>query len=92
MNRTVLPKPPDPDRYLNPREWQKATFQWMSAVKARIETDSTANTSPIAPFVVGTYTAVSTITGTDAASNFVATLVTAMQAQGITASHSQRTS
>ena len=92
MNRTRLPNPPDPTRYTNPMDWQKAMFGWAQEVKGRIETDSTVNTAPIAPFVVGTYTATNTIVGTDAVSNFVATLVTGMQTQGITAPNSQRLS
>lgn len=57
----------------------------MLGVKQRVETDSAANVRPVSPFVVGTYTAVNTMTGTDALSNFVATFITAMQAKGITA-------
>jgi len=63
----------------------------MAQVKHRLETDSVVNTQPIAPFVVGTYTAVNTVTGTDALSNFVATIVSAMQSQGITAPVLKRT-
>lgn len=93
MNRTVLPAPPNPDAspYAgNPTAWSRAMFQWMSAVKGRIETDSNANTTPIGPFVVGTYTPTTTINGTDATSNFVASLVTAMQGRGITSANIQR--
>lgn len=72
-------------------QWQLATWRWMTQVKSRIEADSIVNTSPIAPFVTGTYTAVNTVTGTDALSNFVATLVTGLQQQGITAPVQKRT-
>ena len=92
MNRTILATPPNPANFTNPADWMKETFNWMSLVKSRIETDSNVNTSPIAPYVVGTYTATNTIVGTDATSNFVATLVTGMQKQGITAPVSQRIS
>lgn len=88
MNRTQLPAPPDPSDTAysgNPSAWQKAAFRWMSLVKGRIETDSAVNVRPVGPFVVSTYTAISTVTGTDALSNFVATLVSAMQTKGLTA-------
>lgn len=92
MNRTQLPSPPNPETYGdNVMAWQRAMYGWMSLVKGRIETDSQVNTTPIGPFVVDTYTAVSTITGTDDASNFIATLVTAMNQKGITAPNVQRT-
>lgn len=93
MNRTQLPAPPDPGSPAysgNPLAWQRAAFQWMAQVKGRIETDSAVNSRPVGPITVGTYTAVSTVTGTDALSNFVATLVTAMQGQGITTPVLQR--
>jgi hypothetical protein len=91
MNRTQLPAPPNPSSYgANTQQWQQAVYQWMSQVKSRIETDSMVNTAPIAPFVVSSYTYVNTMTGTDALSNFVATLVEAMQTKGITAPNSQR--
>lgn len=94
MNRSQLPAPPNPDNSAyagNVIAWQRAVYNWMAQVKGRLETDSQANTTPIGPFVVGTYTAVSTITGTDDASNFIATLVTAMNQKGITAPNVQRT-
>lgn len=90
MNRTQIPIPPDPARFSDPSDWMKATFEWMRYVKGRLETDSAANTQPVAPFVVGTYTTTNTIVGTDATSNFLATLVTGLQKQGITAPTSQR--
>lgn len=90
MNRTFLPNPPNPASFPTVTAWQTAAFLWMSQIKSKIEADSTVNSSPIAPFVVGTYTAVQTVTGTDALSNFVATLLKAMQAKGITAPNSQR--
>lgn len=85
-NRTILPAPPNPNAPAyagNPDQWQTAVFQWMSAVKSRIETDSAANVRPVSPFVVSTYTAVNTMTGTDALSNFLATFITALQAKGV---------
>jgi hypothetical protein len=91
MNRTTLPAPPNPDAYNDAMAWARAAYRWMLDSKQRIETDSTVNGQPIAPFVLGTYTAVNTITGTDATSNFVATLLAAMQQKGTAASVSQRT-
>lgn len=91
MNRTQLPNPPDPGAPAyagNPQLWGRAAYQWMLQVKERIETDSEVNVRPMAPFVVSTYTAVNTMTGTDALSNMVATLITAMQAKGLTATRS----
>lgn len=90
MIRTRLPDPPNPATYVNVIDWQRHMFEWARKVKGLIETDSTVNTQPIGPFVVDAYTAVSTITGTDDTSNFVATLVTAMNQKGITAPNIQR--
>ena len=92
MNRTYLAIPPNPAGYPTIGAWQQAAYQWMLSVKGRIEADSAVNSAPIAPYVVATYTPTSTITGTDATSNFVATLVAGMQSQGITAPNSQRNS
>lgn len=83
MNLTRLPVPPNPDSYGNPSAWSKAAYEWMVITKSIIETDSTVNTAPIAPFQIGSYTAVNTLTGTDSTSNFVATLVTSMQQSGL---------
>jgi hypothetical protein len=90
MNRTILPIPPKPADFSKPGDWMDAAYQWMLNAKTRIETDSTVNIAPVAPFLVGTYTAVSTVTGTDALSNFVATFVAALQAKGLSAPNSQR--
>lgn len=87
MNRTTLPAPPNPKGFASVTNWQDATYAWMQKVKAQIETDSAANIGPIGPFVVGTYTAVATVTGTDTLSNFVATLITAMQKKGLTSAN-----
>lgn len=86
MNRTTLPSPPDPNStaYSNsPSAWQTAMFQWALQVKSRVETDSAVNIRPVSPFVVSTYTAVNTMTGTDALSNFLATFITALQLKGL---------
>lgn len=91
MNRTMLPAAPNPSDPMysgNPVSWQRAAYQWMQVVRERIETDSEVNVRPMAPFVVSTYTAVNTMTGTDALSNVVATLISAMQAKGLTATRS----
>jgi hypothetical protein len=93
MNRTILSAPPDPNapRFAgSPDQWQSAMYQWALDVKKRVETDSAANIQPVAPFVVGTYTSTNTLVGTDATSNFLATLVTALQVKGITASNPTR--
>ena len=86
MNRTTLPAPPDPNSVAfsgNPNAWQTAMFQWASQVKQRVETDSAVNIRPVSPFVVVSYTATNTMTGTDALSNFLATFITALQAKGL---------
>jgi hypothetical protein len=86
MNRTQLPLPPDPSEAAysgNPQAWQRAAYQWMQQAKLRLETDSTVNVRPVTPFQLGTYTATNTLTGTDATSNFVATLVAAMTTKGL---------
>lgn len=88
MNRTIVSAPPNPDAQPysgNPAAWQAAMYQWALDTKKRIETDSAANVRPVSPFAVSTYTAIATVTGTDDLSNFVATLVTALQVKGITA-------
>ena len=93
MNRTQLPAPPDPNSPVysgNPALWQRAAYLWMAKVKQQIETDSAVNIAPIGPLSVSTYTATATVTGTDALSNFVATMVTLMQSKGITAPTTQR--
>lgn len=91
MNLTILPAPPNPSDAMftgNPMAWQREAYRWMEIVKERIETDSAVNIRPMTPFVVSTYTAVNTMTGTDALSNVVATLISAMQAKGLTATRS----
>lgn len=88
MNRTIISSPPDPNssRYSSsPDQWQAAMYRWALDVKSRIETDSGVNVRPVAPFTVASYTAVNTLTGSDDTSNFLATLVTALQGKGITA-------
>lgn len=88
MNRTQLPAPPNPEMAPysnNPALWQSAMFRWASEAKQRIENDSAVNVRPVAPFAVSTYTAVNTVTGTDALSNFISTFITALQQKGITA-------
>ena len=94
MNRTQLPLPPDPSSPVysgNPMAWQKAAHQWMQQVKGRIETDSAVNTVPIGPFVVGTYTVATSVSGTDPLSNFVASVVSALISKGLLTSLPQRT-
>lgn len=91
MNRTTLPAPPDPNSPFysgNPSSWQTAMFKWASEVKQRVETDSAVNIRPVAPFVLGTYTAVNTLApaGTDTTGNFLATMVAAMIAKGLVSS------
>lgn len=90
MNRTQLPAPPNPENMPND-VWAKAMFTWASKVKQQVETDSAVNVLPAGPLVVGTYTATNTILGTDATSNFLATMVTLFQQKGLTAANVQRT-
>ena len=93
MNRTILPLPPDPANHTSWQSYAAAQFKWAQQMKSRIETDSTVNTAPVAPFVtsLGTMTAVNTLTATDATSALLVTLINAMTQQGITAPTSQRT-
>ena len=94
MNRTQLPEPPNPASTTysgNPSSWMSAAYAWMQQVKGRIETDSSVNVRPVTPFTLGTYTATYTLTGTDATSNYVATLVAAMTTKGLVAPVSPRT-
>jgi hypothetical protein len=90
LNRTQLQTPPHPASYPSTQSWQMAMYQTMLNWKQRIETDSTVNTTPVGPVVIGTFTPTTTITGTDEVSNFVATLVNGMQQQGITSPNTQR--
>ena len=91
MNRTQLLRAPNPADYSSVMAWQKAVYEWMDYAKGRIESDSNVNTTPVGPLVVSTYTQTATITGTDALSNFVATLVTMLNQKGITAPNISRT-
>lgn len=91
MNRTQLPQPPDPSGYQSVASWQAETYRWMCKVKSQIEIDSAVNTSPMAPFVLGTFTAVTTLVGTDATSNALATLMQKMLDKGLLSSVSPRT-
>lgn len=87
MKRITLSPPPDPAQYAaNPARWMDAVYRWMVDTRQKVEAASTVNTRPLTPFTVGTYTAVNTLSpaGTDTTGNFVATLVTAMQAEGWT--------
>jgi hypothetical protein len=94
MNSTQLPAPPDPSSAVysgNSQAWQRAAYQWMQQVKGRIETDSAVNASPVGPFVVGTYTLATSVSGTDPLSNFVASVVKAMLSKGLLTSSTGRT-
>ena len=92
MNRTVLTVPPDPASYPQFPDWQMALYNCLSQWKQKLENDSRVNTTPVGPLVVGTYTMTNTLAGTDATSNFLATMVTYMQQQGITSPNTSRTS
>jgi hypothetical protein len=82
LRRTQLPVPPNPDSMTysggDPVLWQRDAYQWMVQVKQRLEQDSVTNSSPTGQFLVSTYTPVNTMTGTDALSNVVATLISNM--------------
>lgn len=93
MNRTQLPAPPNPSDVSyagSVQTWAQDMYRWAQQVKGRIETDSAVNIKPVAPFQLGTYTATYTLTGTDATSNYVATLVAAMTTKGLVAPVSPR--
>lgn len=94
LRRVQLPGPPDPriPAYKgNFLAWQKAVYDWMLQSKGQIEGASEVNTRPIGPLVIATYTMITTITGTDDLSNFVATLVALMQGKGYTVPFDLRT-
>ena len=85
LQRTQLPTPPNPNssQYSsNIQQWVTDAYTWMSQVQQRLQQDSTVNTAPIGSFQVVSYTATSTMTGTDALSNTVATLISKMQQGG----------
>lgn len=78
MRRTQLNVPPNPSAAAysgNPQAWQAAAYQWMLQVKQAVEGASEVNTRPVGQILVSTYTVVNTMTGTDALSNVVATLI-----------------
>ena len=91
MKRVVLPAPPDPmaSQFAgSPLLWQRMAYQWMQQTKQLLDDANRVNGSPMGQaFVVGSFTTNTTIsgssTGTDV-SNFVSSLVTAMQAKGLT--------
>lgn len=89
MKRVVLPQPPNADDAHfknNQLAFNRATSDWMSRVKGLLEDADRLNNRPMGQqFAVGSFTTNTTIagtsTGTDVA-NFLASLVTAMQARG----------
>lgn len=85
MRRTALPPPPNPSSPMYAGKqlaWARDAYAWMQKVKAAVDADSAVNTRPTGQFLVTTYTAVNTMTGTDALSNLVATLINDMMAGG----------
>jgi len=90
MKRVVLPQPPNPDEPAyksNPLLLARANYQWMCRAKGALEDNSRLNDRPMGQqFAVGSFTTNTTIsgtsTGTDVA-NFIASLVTAMEAKGL---------
>lgn len=90
MKPVVLPTPPNPDdqAYKNsPLAFNRAQYTWMSEVKGLLESASTVNNRPMAQqFAVGSFTTNTTISGTSTGtdvSNFISSLVTAMEAKGL---------
>ena len=89
MKRVVLPQPPqatDMQYANNQLAFNRAVSDWMGRVKGILEDADRVNNRPMGQqFVVGTFSTNTTIagtsTGTDVA-NFIASLVTAMQARG----------
>ncbi len=90
MKRVVLPQPPDATSSVyrnNQAAFNQAISEWMRRVKGELEDSSRLNGRPLGQqFVVGSFTTNTTIsgtsTGTDVA-NFIASLITAMEAKGI---------
>ena len=92
MKILKLPDPPHPDDYRfknNDALYRREMYQWQSALKGRIELASTINNTPLGQaFVTGTTSHVlttfiaATSTGQDI-TNFIVSLVNAMQQKGI---------
>lgn len=90
MKIVRLPVPPNPDdrQYLNnPQGWARAAFGWMNDVKGKIEAQSLQNDTPLNQnFAVSSYTTNTSLSGTSTGtdvSNFVCSIVAAMQKKGI---------
>lgn len=87
MKQLTLNEPPNPSdmRYVNNvLAYNRAMFDWASRVKQKLEQASRVNDTPLGQnFVLGTFTTLGTLTGTDATSNVLCTLIQAMLDRGI---------
>lgn len=98
MKQLTLPVPPNPDdaAYVNsPLAFSRAQFQWATEVRGVLQQQSRVNHAPMGQaFSVGTYTTTTAVSGTTTGtdlSNFVSTLVHAMQSKGLTSPTASRT-
>jgi hypothetical protein len=95
MKRVVLPTPPDPAFYPNnPLAWQRAVHEWMNQTKFALEQASQINDTPLdqAFQVSGSYAITTAISGTSTGTQiteFLCSLVAAMNRKGITSSKPQ---
>lgn len=83
MRILTIPQPPN----ANDPNFNQVAVQWMAQVKSAIEGASRINDTPLGQqFVVGSFTTNTTIAGTSTGtdvSNFLSSLITAMQAKGL---------
>lgn len=91
MKKITLPIPPNPDdqQYRgNSVAYNRAAFSWMNDVKGKLEQASQQNDTPIdQSFAVSSFSTNTSLSGTSTGtdlSNFVCSLIAAMQKKGLT--------
>lgn len=84
MRRFIKIDPPNPtqEKYRsNPLMWQRDMYEWGKSLSGKLEQASALNDTPLeTPFVLGDFTATTTLAGTSTGtnvSNFLCTLVEA---------------
>lgn len=88
MRRVTIPIAPDPTKFPNNQlAFSRAVQAWMNQAKQQLEQASAVNDTPCdTPFVVGTFTnttsVTGTMTGTDIA-NALCSLISALTKKGI---------
>ena len=91
MNILTLPQPPG----ANDPDFNMKVVMWMSQVKSVLELHSRINDTPLGQqFQVGSFTTNTSINGTSTladVANYVASLITAMQAKGLVSPTVSRT-